>query len=56
MNEAVRNLKGFELEVSLETPLMPEPLLRELNPMTVTVCRATGLPPLPLSQAELQER
>ena len=56
MTSPVKNLKGFEVDVSLESSLMPEGLLRILNPMTVTVGVVTGLPDTPTSREELEEK
>ena len=46
MNKEANNLKDFNVFVSLENKLMSEELSRALNPMTITVHKATNLPPL----------
>ena len=52
----VKNVQGLEVTVSMATPLMPEHLLRELNPLTITVVKATGLPDQPVSYKQLREK
>ena len=37
-------------------PLMPEHLQKELNPMTITVVEARGIPPSPTPFQELKDR
>ena len=56
LGKEVANLKAFEVSVNLESPLLLEELSRALNPMTVTVCRATNLPPPPLPPEEMEQR
>ena len=56
MNAPVKNIQGLEVMVSMATPLMPEQIMRELNPLTITVVRATGLPDRPISQQELRNK
>lgn len=48
LGKSVNNLKKFEVSVNLDGPLMSEELSRTLNPMTITVCKASNLPPPPL--------
>ena len=47
LGKSVNNLKKFEVSVNLDGPLMSEELSRTLNPMTITVCKASNLPPPP---------
>ena len=56
LDSPVKNIKGLEVTVSVATPLMPEQILRELNPLTITVTKATGLPDKPVSQEELKDK
>lgn len=52
----VKNIQGLEVRVSAVTPLMPDHLMRELNPLTITIVRATGLPDQPVSHQELTNK
>ena len=56
MKDSVKNLKHFEVCVSVSDSLLTEDLTRELNPMMITVVKATGLPSNPVSYATLQEK
>ena len=56
LDAPVKDIKGLEVTVSMATPLMPERLLRELNPLTITVTKATGLPDKPVSQEQLRSK
>ncbi len=46
--------RGFEVMVS--TPPLPQAMIRELKPMTITVEKLSKLPNTPLSHEELQEK
>ena len=52
----VKNIQGLEVTVSMATPLMPEQIMRELNSLTITIARATGLPDTPINQHELKNK
>lgn len=52
---AVGDLRGVEVAINLETPLMSDALMHELNPMTVTIGQLTNLPS-PLIQSEMMEQ
>lgn len=52
----VKNIQGLEVTISLATPLIPEQIKRELNPLTITIVKATGLPDKPISQEELKRK
>ena len=54
--EPVKSLVNCRLTISLKSPLMPEKLRRELNPMTITVISANNLPDVPTGYSELQEK
>ena len=54
--ESVKSLVNCRLTISLKSPLMPEKLRRELNPMTITVISANNLPDVPTGYSELQEK
>ena len=56
MTEPTQNLINCRLTIALKSPLMPERLRRELNPMTITVLSANNLPDLPVGYSELQEK
>ena len=56
LDAPVKNVRSLEVTVSMATPLMPEDLLRELNPLTITVVKATGLPDHPVSYEQLREK
>ena len=56
LDTPVKNIQGLEVTVSMATPLMPEHIMRELNPLTITVARATGLPDTPTSHQELRNK
>lgn len=56
LEKGVGILKAFEVSVNLESPLLSEELSRALNPMTITVCKATNLPPPPLPPEEMEKR
>ena len=51
-----KNIQGLEVTVSMATPLMPEQIMRELNPLTITITRVTGLPDMPTSHQELKDK
>ncbi|XP_065909362.1 uncharacterized protein [Dysidea avara] len=51
-----QNLLNCRLTLILKSPLMPEQLRRELNPMTITILSANNLPNTPNSYEELQEK
>lgn len=52
----VKDLKLFEVTASVSDTLLTEKLSKELNPMMITVAKATGLPSTPLTYNQLQER
>lgn len=54
--EPIQNLVNCRLTISLKSPLMPEKLRRELNPMTITILSANHLPDIPVGYSELQEK
>ena len=56
ITEPVQTLVNCRLTISLKSPLMSEKLLRELNPMTITVLSANNLPDVPVGYDELQEK
>lgn len=56
LDAPVKNVQRLEVTVSMATPLMPEHLLRELNPLTITIAKATGLPDQPVSYEQLREK
>ena len=56
MTEPIQNLVNCRLTISLKSPLMPEKLRRELNPMTITILSANNLPNIPTDYNELQEK
>lgn len=56
MTEPTQNLISCRLTISLKSPLMPEKLRRELNPITITVLSANNLPSVPIGYSELQEK
>ena len=56
LDAPVKNIQSLEVTVSMATPLMPEHLLRELNPLTITVVKATGLPDQPVGYEQLKEK
>ena len=56
ITEPVQTLVNCRLTISLKSPLMSEKLLRELNPMTITVLSANNLPDIPVGYDELQEK
>ena len=56
LDSPIKNIQGLEVTVSMATPLMPEQIMRELNPLTITITRATGLPDKPVSQQELSNK
>lgn len=56
MTEPIQNLVNCCLTISLKSPLMPEKLRRELNPMTITILSANNLPNIPTDYNELQEK
>ena len=56
MAEAVQDVMGFEVGMYLTTPLMPNHMVRELKPLTVTVNRVTGLPSTPISHEQLRQQ
>ena len=55
-DEQRKELKQLEVGVSLATPLMPDTLLKELNPMMITITKISGLPTTPTSHQELRDR
>lgn len=56
MTEPIQSLVNCRLTISLKSPLMPEKLRRELNPMTITILSANNLPDVPTDYNELQEK
>ena len=56
LDASVKNVQSLEVIVSMATPLMPEHLLRELNPLTITIVKATGLPDQPVSHERLRDK
>ena len=56
LDAPIKNIQGLEVTISMATPLMPEQIMRELNPLTITIARATGLPDAPISQQELSNK
>ena len=56
LEHPIKNIQGLEVTVSMATPLMPEQIMRELNPLTITIARATGLPDTPTSHQELRDK
>ena len=56
LDTPVKNIQGLEVTVSMATPLVPEQIMRDLNPLTITIARATGLPDTPISHQELRNK
>ena len=56
MATPVANLKEFEVELSLESPLMPEALQRFLNPVTISVANVVNLPPLGIPVEQIKDK
>ena len=56
LDAPVKNIQGLTVTVTMATPLMPEQIMRELNPLTITVVKATDLPDKPVSQEELRNK
>lgn len=56
ITEPVKSLIKCRLTISLKSPLMPEKLRRELNPITITILSANNLPDIPTDYNELQEK
>jgi hypothetical protein len=56
LDNPVKNIQGLEVMVSMATPLMPEQIMRELNPLTISIARATGLPDTPTTHQELKNK
>ena len=52
---AIADLRGLEVSIDLETPLMSDALMQELNPMTVTIGQLTNLP-CPLIRSEMTDQ
>ncbi len=50
------DLKIFEVSASVSDTFLTEQLSKELNPMMLTVVKATGLPSTPLTHEQLRER
>ncbi len=55
LGSPVKDLKVFEVSVSVADSLLTDELSKELNPMTITVLKATGLPSKPLTYDQLQQ-
>ena len=49
----LKDLKAFEVCVTLETPLMSEHQCRALNPLSITIRQVRSLPLLPQGQREM---
>ena len=56
LDSPVKDLKQFEVSVSVTDTLLTEQLSKELNPMMITVIKATGLPSSPVTYDQLQQR
>ena len=56
LDDPIKSIQGLEVTISVATPLMPDHLLRELNPLTITVVKATGLPNHPVSHQQLRKK
>lgn len=56
LNYPVKDLKIFEVRASVSDTFLTKQLSKELNPMMITVVKATGLPSTPLTHKQLQER
>ena len=56
LEHPIKNIQGLEVTISMATPLMPEQIMRELNPLTITITRVTGLPDMPTSHQELKDK